>query len=124
MAKKKNADGRVLVAPLDIGQVVDGYEIVDAKAASRRKGDATPLGSGATAVVYRCKQTLAGKVTVDRAIKIFSPTGDVLAKRKKSGESEGIGSFVREIAAISHFNHQNLVKIIDAGWYAKKFPFF
>ena len=62
-------------------------------------------------------------VTINRALKLYSPGSKILSRRKEAGLSSGRTSFLDEIRAIASFNHQNLVKVIDAGKYEDQ-PYF
>ena len=95
-------------------QILDGPEDSDA----RPPAVAQPIGEGGTASVYRCKQRLANSFAV-RAVKFLNPTSEVIEKRAQADQTEGHSAFVTEIANLSELNHQNLVRIIDAGVHEK-----
>ena len=100
-----------------VGQKIGQYRVLDAE--NRDLSDTTKkanaIGIGASAEVCLVEQTLTAGVTIDRALKYYAPNSKILARRKEAGLSAGEESFLAEIKAISSFNHQNLVKVIDAG---------
>lgn len=75
---------------------------------------ANPIGEGGTATVYRCRQRLANSFAI-RVVKFLNPTNEIIEKRAQADQTEGHSAFVTEIANLSELNHQNLVRIIDAG---------
>jgi HD superfamily phosphohydrolase/tRNA A-37 threonylcarbamoyl transferase component Bud32 len=75
---------------------------------------ARPVGRGASASVYKCSQDIGG-TQVMRALKLMSPTKDLQEKRAKAGLSYGTTAFGSEIKNLASLNHQNIVRIIDAG---------
>lgn len=108
-----------------IGQLIGQYKVLDAKEPNAIDQDrnAEAIGVGASAEVCLVEQTLTAGVTINRALKFYSPNSKVLARRNEAGLSAGKESFLAEIRAISSFNHQNLVKVIDAGVHDKQ-PYF
>ena len=108
-----------------IGQKIGPYEVRDAHDRALIDPDrkAAAIGVGASAEVCLVQQTLTAGVTIDRALKYYSPNSKILERRKEAGLSQGEQSFLAEIKAISTFNHQNLVKIVDAGQHVSQ-PYF
>lgn len=93
------------------------YKILDKEGLDPRSEEyARPLGEGATSTVYLCEQSL-GVSTVKRALKLMNPTLEVIQKREQANQTIGHSAFVTEIENLAALNHQNLVRIIDAGIY-------
>ena len=78
-----------------------------------------PLGRGGSGVVYLAEQTLYRSAVVRRAIK-FYVFRDNIAKMTAHKENGPISAtnFTDEIANISTLNHENILKVIEAGMYA------
>lgn len=72
------------------------------------------LGEGGSGIVYQAKQIFSPNVTVERAIKFFIFKDDLISKLDTYVSSS---NFKDEIVNISRFNHQNILKIIDGGYY-------
>ncbi len=89
-----------------IGQSIGPYKVLDAKhpdlTNSEQKAEA--IGRGASAEVCMVQQTLTGGVTINRALKLYSPNAKILTRRREAGLSSGRESFIDEIKAISSFN--------------------
>ncbi len=111
---------------IHVGATIGRYKVLDAKNPNDNNSAriAAPIGSGATATVYLVAQDLGEQVTINRALKLFSPSPEIKERRLAAGLSTGTNSFLQEIKTISTFNHQNLVKITDAGKYENGIPFF
>jgi uncharacterized protein len=93
------------------------------------------LGDGASGVVYLVYQRLH-TAQVMRAIKFFILRPDHLLRISEACVSENMDitntsaaadSFVNEIENLSHFNHEHIIKVIDAGVFSDlsghKIPF-
>lgn len=98
------------------GAALKGYSLIDSKKLSKKKRDLRPLGEGGSSVVYLAKQKLYAAVEVTRAVKFFIYRDDVadLTRHKYSGPVS-TEEFLQEVANIAQFNHENLLKVIDAG---------
>lgn len=99
---------------LELGKnVIEGFTFPDFDGQK-----VTPLGAGGSGIVFRASQTIAENVTIHRAIKFFLYRDDIarLSKHKKGGPVSS-QDFKAEVYNITSFNHQNLVKVIDAGLY-------
>ncbi|MBC7986336.1 MAG: protein kinase [Sphingomonadaceae bacterium] len=83
-----------------------------------------PVGRGGSSLVFLVEQELSREHVITRALKVFSPTAEIVEKRRKMGETDGIHSFMAEIETISMLTHQNIVKIIDAGTAVNGSPFY
>jgi HD superfamily phosphohydrolase/tRNA A-37 threonylcarbamoyl transferase component Bud32 len=83
-----------------------------------------PIGSGGSAFVYQAMQSFVGGAQTKRALKLFNLRPDILKKRLSAGQTEGEHGFLDEISTIASINHQNIVKIIDAGKDDNGQPFF
>lgn len=77
-----------------------------------------PIGEGGSGVVFLAIQELHEGVSIDRAIKFFIYRDDIaeLTKHRYAGPVSK-KDFLSEIKNISTFNHENLVKVVDAGIY-------
>jgi len=108
-----------------VGEQIGQYKVLDATnpALVDPTAKATAIGKGASAEVCLVEQTLTAGVTINRALKYYAPNSKILERRQQAGFSEGQESFLAEIKSISSFNHQNLVKVIDAGRHQKQ-PYF
>ncbi len=74
----------------------------------------SPIGKGGSGIVYKARQKFHGETYVDRAIKFFIYEDKILeADSDKKPISEE--DFISEIANITKFNHQSLIKVVDAG---------
>lgn len=97
------------------GNQFKNYRILTKPGASAQE-KAAPLGEGGSSEVYLAQQMLGeeGNVTVKRAIKFFVFRDDISQADGISGRiSED--NFKEEIASISKFNHENIIKVIDGG---------
>lgn len=109
---------------LQVGAKIGPYRLVQNPSASGTGSIAVPLGKGGTAHVYLVEQTIAPKLAIKRALKLFLPSDKVERRRKEAGHTPGRQNFLQEIASTSLYTHQNLVKIIDAGTYRNNRPYF
>lgn len=101
---------------------IDGYELLDS---SSDTSEPKPIGKGGSGIVYKAKQRLYKSAYVDRAVKFFLYEDEILEKHpEKKPISED--DFISEIANITTFNHQALIRVIDAGFHecdAGKIPY-
>ena len=83
-----------------------------------RSGEVEPIGGGGSGIVYRAVQDLHGLASADRAVKFFIYRDDIAeyTHHKHSGPISR-EDFVAEIGNITSFNHQSLIRVIDAGIY-------
>ncbi|MEM9753425.1 MAG: protein kinase, partial [Planctomycetota bacterium] len=72
------------------------------------------LGEGGAGVVFLAEQTLHEKARIKRAIKFFLFREDIL-DRIDTTNPVGSDSFAEEIFNLSSFNHENVLKVIEAG---------
>ncbi len=98
-----------------VGDEIDGYELVQ-RPGKKPAGRIWPLGAGATSVVYLVRQDLAANQSILRALKLFDPTEELRGKQRAADRSYGEHNFIAEIGAIASLTHQNITKIIDAGY--------
>lgn len=108
-----NTDSRIEKLSLE-ARSINGYVLLDGK---RQENDPpAPIGNGGSGIVYRARQKLHTKAFVDRAIKFFLYEDSIvkeLDKKTPISESE----FISEIGNITKFNHQSLIRVVDAGIY-------
>jgi uncharacterized protein len=80
-----------------------------------------PLGEGGTGVVFKARHALHADVTVFRAIK-FYVAEDKFVEMKLHADTApmSVKSFNNEIINLSGFNHQNILKVIEAGIWRSK----
>lgn len=120
--KRKRED----ILSFEDGQPFKKYKILT-KPGSDAGKTANPLGEGGSSQVYLAEQILVEdeNVVVKRAIKFFVFRDDIKQENGLSGKvSEE--NFKEEIANISKFNHENIIKVIDGGmqaFNASKIPF-
>ncbi len=99
------------------GDRIGSLSIVSPGKMSRKRARAEPLGDGGSSIVYLAEQSLYEGVTVKRAIKFFVYRPDIAEMHPASGPiSES--HFKNEILNIASFNHENVVKVIEAGIYS------
>ncbi|WP_394974913.1 protein kinase [uncultured Croceitalea sp.] len=72
------------------------------------------LGEGGSGIVFKVNQEFVPEVATTRAIKFFVFKDDLIKSLDKYISSI---NFEDEIVNISKFNHQNILKIIDGGYY-------
>ena len=105
------------------GHRIGPYLLVNSDT-GRANSHIRPIGSGGSAFVYKAVQSLAVGAEIYRAVKIFKLRDDIAKKRRESNQTDGIHGFLGEIITVSTINHQNIVKIIDAGRDQDDRPFF
>lgn len=102
------------------GQLIaEKYELISANEAG--DGELHPLGEGGTGVVFKARHALHADAIVFRAIK-FYVADDKFAEMKLHAPTSplSVRSFNSEIVNLSGFNHQNILKVIEAGvWNSK-----
>lgn len=74
------------------------------------------LGEGGSGIVFKVQQEFVPQVNTERAIKFFVFKDDLINKLDTYVSAL---NFEDEIVNISKFNHQNILKIIDGGYYEK-----
>jgi HD superfamily phosphohydrolase len=97
---------------------IQGYQFLDE---NDNPGEPFSIGMGGSGIVYKVRQVFPvgpDEVFVKRAIKFFLFRDDIadLTQHRKEGPV-GKNDFLSEIANITQFNHQSLVRVIDAGLY-------
>lgn len=104
---KKNKDRREKLLQIQDGTEVDGYIIQNEE----------PLGKGGSGIVYKATQIYCGDETIvsDRAIKFFLFSDDHADYGVVSTQN-----FNYEIRNITQLNHQNVLKVIDGGYFQCK----
>ncbi len=77
---------------------------------------ATPLGEGGSGAVFLAEQDLVPGVAVKRALKFFVYRDDIaeMTKHQMSGPISAT-QFQDELVNLSSFNHENILKVIEAG---------
>lgn len=102
---------------------ISGYQLLPAS--QEQSGDITPLGRGGSGIVYRARQILFENSSVERALKFFIYDDEILAERPDK-PTISLSDFESEIANICNFNHQNLIRVVGAGFHhcsAGKIPY-
>lgn len=79
-----------------------------------------PIGEGGSGVVFLVDQVLHQSVSIKRAMKFFIYSDDnaELSAHKPTGPIS-TKDFLSEIVNISSVSHENVIKVIDAGFYEK-----
>jgi len=79
-----------------------------------------PLGEGGSGVVFLADQVLHKEISIKRAIKFFMYRDDIaeLTSHQRAGPIS-TADFLSEIVNISSLNHENVIKVIDAGYYSR-----
>jgi HD superfamily phosphohydrolase len=97
--------------------VVKNYQIIEsADICKNEPSFISPIGEGGSGVVFLAKQELFKEISINRAIKFFIYKDEIaeITAHKEDGPIS-TDDFQNEVLNISSFNHENLVKIIDAG---------
>lgn len=100
-----------------IGEVIaKKYKLVSSDGKS--DGHPVPLGEGGSGVVYKAKQSLHADITVYRAIKFYVFRDNIaqMTPHKNTGPIS-FTSFKDEMVNLSRLNHQNVLKVIEAGFW-------
>lgn len=101
------------------GEKINNYAILDKPTRSGSKY-LTPLGQGGSGTVFLASQMLHANVSIKRAIKFFVYHDDIAGKTiNRKGGPISHKDFLNEIVNIAGFNHENLVKVTDAGIHRK-----
>ncbi len=97
-------------------ETVEGYVITHIESGNPDK-KITPLGEGGSGVVFLADQVLHKEISIKRALKFFMYRDDIadLTSHKRSGPISTT-DFLSEIVNISSLNHENVIKVIDAGF--------
>ncbi len=79
-----------------------------------------PIGEGGSGVVFLVGQVLHQSVSIKRAMKFFMYSDDnaELSTHKRTGPIS-TKDFLSEVVNISSVSHENVIKVIDAGFYDK-----
>ncbi len=102
---------------------IPGYQLISGD--SESGNGLSPLGKGGSGIVYRARQMLFEGASVDRAVKFFIYDDEILADRPEKSPIS-LEDFESEIANICTFNHQNLIRVVGAGFHncsAGKIPY-
>ncbi len=100
--------------------IKEHYKLVNPKGECPAHGSPIePVGKGGSGVVFRAQQDLHDGITIDRAVKFFMYRDDIaqITKHRYQGPIS-TEDFLAEITNIATFNHEYLVKVIDAGVYS------
>jgi len=100
---------------LELGRSpISGYEFDEVD----ENGVPKPVGAGGSGIVFKARQNLHEAAYVDRAVKFFIYRDDIakMTLHRVNGPVSD-EDFVSEIANISNFNHQSLIRVVDAGFY-------
>lgn len=102
---------------------LSGYLLLDINGAAEE--EPFVIGKGGSGIVYKARQQLYQSAYVDRAVKFFIYEDSILTNfpdREPISEED----FISEIGNITTFNHQSLIRVIDAGYHmcdAGKIPY-
>lgn len=79
---------------------------------------AEPIGRGGSGVVFVVDQNLHKAIVVKRAIKFYVFRDDIaaLTAHRNTGPVSAV-NFEDEIVNLASFNHENILKVIEAGFY-------
>lgn len=99
---------------------VEGY-VISPTNSTNSDDVITPLGEGGSGVVFLADQVLHKEISIKRAIKFFMYRDDIaeLTSHKRTGPISTT-DFLSEIVNISSLNHENVIKVIDAGYCSRK----
>lgn len=114
--RNRPATKRSQILAFRIGDVfATKYRIVSPRH-KRRSARADALGEGGSGVVYLAEQTLHEGVTVKRALKLFVYRDNIadMTRHRATGPVSAT-HFTDELLNLSTFNHQNVLKVIEAG---------
>ena len=105
-----DADSRLALLQIESGSELEGGYIV-----ADDGGSPKVLGSGGSGIVLLARQELAPGVTIDRAVKYFLYREGI---REQAGSDAMVcvANFDQEIRNIAMLSHQNVTKVIAAGY--------
>lgn len=105
-------DSRVELLEITSGTTLEGgYIVGDAG------GNPYILGSGGSGIVILARQELAPGIAINRAVKYFLYR-EGIQELAKSDTIVSVSNFGQEIENIAKLSHQNVTKVIDAGYRA------